>query len=122
MKVKRVVRSTLAAEAISLNDGCDSAVYLSKLVIPTLLPQDGLKLDITAFTDNKSTFDAINSTTSVHDKKLRLEISALREYKEQGEIDIQWVSGKDNFSDVFTKRGANSRPLISALMRFNQHF
>ena len=79
-KIKRVVRSTLAAEAIALNNACDNAMYLSNLV-KNLSGEKESKLPITAFTDSKSTLDAIHSSTSVSDKKLRLEIAVLREYQ-----------------------------------------
>ena len=76
-KIKRVVRSTLAAETIALNDACDNTVYLAKLI--TDLSAGKEKLPITAYTDSKSTYDAINSSTSISDKKLRLEIAVLRQ-------------------------------------------
>ena len=44
-KIKRVARSTIAAETLSLLEGCDVAVYINRLV-PELLFDDGEQLNI----------------------------------------------------------------------------
>ena len=36
-KIKRVVRSTIAAEALALSDACDSALYLTSLAAEQLM-------------------------------------------------------------------------------------
>ena len=114
-KLKQIVRSTLAAEAIALNDACGDALYIKRMVSEMFI--DALQKDIplSAFTDNKSTFDAIHSSTSVADKKLRLEVALLQEYAERKEVDIHLVKGKENLSDVLTKRGAPARDLLSTI-------
>ena len=72
-------------------------------------------LPITAFTDSKSTLDAINSSTSVSDKKLRLEVAVLRQYQDKREIEVKKIKGSSNLSDVLTKRGASSKSLLSTI-------
>ena len=116
-RIKRVVRSTLAAEAISLNNACDDSVYLGRIIMSLCATAPMKSIPIVAYCDNQSTIDSINSTTPVSDKKLRLEIAALREYQETKEIDIRKVDGKQNISDVLTKRGASSKSLLSVLTR-----
>ena len=116
-RIKRVVRSTLAAKAIALNNACEDAIYLGKMI--SMLSMDNPTIPIVAFTDNKSTLDTINSSTSVSDKKLRLEIALLRETQERKEVEIMKVPGKDNISDVLTKRGASSKSLLLAITRGN---
>ena len=59
-KIKRVVRSTIAAETLSLSEGCDIAMYINKLV-SELLFHDGKELNIIAYTDNQSLYDAANN-------------------------------------------------------------
>ena len=73
------------------------------------------KLPITAFTDSKSTLDAIHSSTSVSDKKLRLEIAVLREYQEKHQIEVKKIRGTSNLSDVLTKRGASSKSVLATI-------
>jgi hypothetical protein len=116
-RIKRVVRSTLAAEAVSLNNACDDSVYLGRIIMSLCATAPMKSIPIVAYCDNQSTIDSINSTTPVSDKKLRLEIAALREYQETKEIDIRKVDGKQNISDVLTKRGASSKSLLSVLTR-----
>ena len=36
-KIKRVVRSTIAAEMLALSDGCDVAIYINRLVSLVIL-------------------------------------------------------------------------------------
>ena len=66
-KIKRVVHSTLAVETLALNDGCDSAFYMSKLICNIMSSGNSL-LRIIAVTDNQSATDAIHSTSLVSDK------------------------------------------------------
>ena len=72
-RAKQVVRSTRAAETLSLNDGTDSAFYLSKL-LHSVLPAEDRNPKTVAITDNKSVVAAICSTSSVSDHRLRVEI------------------------------------------------
>ena len=113
-RAKRVVRSTLAAETLSLNDGTDSAFYLSKL-LRSVLPAEDQYPKIVAITDNKSAVAAICSTSSVSDRRLRVEISALREYQEESRVSFQHVKGTQQLADVFTKRGASDTLLLQVL-------
>ena len=74
-KIKRVVRSTIAAEAMSLQEGADEAVYVRGVILELL----GLPLPVKVYTDNRSVVEAIQSTKMVADKRLRLNISAIRQ-------------------------------------------
>ena len=114
-KIRRVVRSTLAAEAIALNDACGNALYLKRMVSEVFIEAPRKDIPLFALTDNKSTFDAIHSSTAVSDKNLRLEIALLQQYVERKEVDISFVKGKENLSDVLTKRGASARNLMSSI-------
>ena len=46
---------------------------------------------ITTYTDNKSLHDSTNTTNQVADRRLRVEISAIREMKDKDEISINWI-------------------------------
>ena len=109
------MRSTLAAEAIALNDACGNALYLKRMVSEVFIEAPRKDIPLFALTDNKSTFDAIHSSTAVSDKNLRLEIALLQQYVERKEVDISFVKGKENLSDVLTKRGASARNLMSSI-------
>ena len=66
-------------------------------------------------TDNKSGYDAINSTTAVEEKRLRVDIAAIRECVRNKEISVQWVPKEDQLADVLTKQGADSTKLVKVL-------
>eukprot|EP00795_Rhopilema_esculentum_P002321 gene2321-biopygen11363 len=74
-KIKRVVKSTLAAEMLSLADALDHAIYLQQ-VISELTSFDDIPID--AFVDNKSVVEAVYSTKSVEDKRLRIDVGDIR--------------------------------------------
>ena len=77
--------------------------------------EDGI-LPITAITDNKSLYDAVHSTKSMEDKRLRVDVSVLRDMLHRKEIsDIVWTEANNQLADSFTKLGASSAKLVSFL-------
>ena len=66
-------------------------------------------------TDNKSLSEALYSTKAVEEKRLRVEIAALRESVERKEIKVEWIRTRDQIADVFTKHGADNRLLLDVL-------
>ena len=58
-KIKRVVRSTIAAETLPLSEGCDLAMCINKLV-SELLFHNGKQFNI-AYTDNRSLYYAAHT-------------------------------------------------------------
>ena len=108
------VCSTIAVEALSLIEGVEDAVYLKQLLLE-FFPQRS-KVVIDAFIDNKSVIEAVYSTKSVDDKRLRIDISALKEYVSSGEIHtIKWCPGSIQLANCMTKRGAKSDQLMNIL-------
>ena len=71
-KVKRVVRSAIAAET-SLSNGCDVAIYINRLV-SEILRVDGSQSDIIAKTDNQSLYDTVRSMKQTLEKRLIVDI------------------------------------------------
>ena len=111
-RIKRVVKSTLAAECLALHDAVDNAFYL-KNVVSELLKID---MEIHCFVDNNSLVDNVHSSTNVEDKRLVLDMNALKEMLEREELhSIRWVSGKRQISDVMTKSGASPLTLQQVL-------
>ena len=72
-------------------------------------------IEIVGITDCHSLFDAVNSTNAVSDKRLRIEMSMLREMQERGEMELTWTEKENQLADVLTKKGANSLKLLSVL-------
>ena len=116
-KIRRVVRSTLAAEALSLCEGLESAIH-ARDMIEELMNFKAKTIGIHGFVDNQSTVDAVKSTTVVDDKRLRREIGAIKQMLERGEINtIQWIPGSEQLADVLTKRGVNGLELLSVIQQ-----
>jgi len=112
-KVKRVVRSTLAAETLSFADGAESGIYVSNL-LKEFVPE--LKtLNIECITDSRSLFESAGTTTAVSDRRLRVEINAIREMIKNNEIVINWVKGEKQLSNVLTKAGASPFSLMDII-------
>ena len=120
-KIKRVVRSTLAAEALSLCDGLENAIFLRDVLAEVWNTPE--KIKILGVVDNMSVVDAISSTTSVADKRLRREISAIKEMLSGNEVtSIKWVPGKLQLADVLTKRGVNDASLLQVVQEGSYNF
>ncbi|CAC5357015.1 unnamed protein product [Mytilus coruscus] len=77
-KIERVVRSSIAAEALSLQDGLETALYFRK-IIGDICGVGERIITITAFIDDKSVTEALKSTKLVEDKRLRIDIAAICE-------------------------------------------
>ena len=113
-KIKRVVRSTIAAEALSLCEGIEDAIYLKHILLQ-LLP-NRTEVVINAFVDNRDVVDALYSTKSVDDKRLRIDISSLKEFISNGEVNsIKWCAGSMQLADGMTKKGAQVDSLMCIL-------
>ena len=69
----------------------------------------------TVFVDNKSLHDAVKSTGLITEKRLLIDMTALREMQENGEISIEWVSTQHQLADCLTKAGASKQKLIDVL-------
>ena len=110
-RIKRVVKSTLAAETLSLVEAAENAFLLAKF-IEEVLPHT-YRLKITCFTDSKGLYDAVNTTNTINDKRLRIEMAIVREMVENSEI--AWIKKEYQLADVFTKSGASSELLIEVL-------
>ena len=80
--VKRVVRSTLAAETCAAVDGLNAAFFLSQMIQEILmtLPK------ITAFTDNKPLYKNAYSTIMVDEHRLRVDMAYIKEMLMKGEL------------------------------------
>ena len=110
-RIKRVVRSTLSAETMAAVDALDTA-YLIKKILQEIVSHE---IPIEMYTDNKSLFDSIRTTNLVEDKRLRVDISSLRESYETKEVMFNWIDTKNQVADVLTKKGASKVGLFSLL-------
>ena len=111
-KVRRVVKSTLAAEALALLDVAEAGVYLATL----LTEITGLEPVVKCFVDNKSLVENLYSTKLIEDKLIRSHMSVLKNLLERQEVaSVTWVRAARQIADALTKRGASVDLLLSAI-------
>ena len=72
-------------------------------------------INIEAFTDNRSSYETLHTTKYILDKRLQVEIAALREMREKNELLISWIEKQHQLSDALTKRGASPQSLIETI-------
>ena len=67
------------------------------------------------YVDNKSLYDTANTTHVLADKRLMIDMSALRQMVESKELTMHWISTQWQLADVLTKKGASKQKLVAAL-------
>ena len=115
-KIRRVARSTIAAETLAMADGIDMTMFLSSLYSELMTGTlDSKLLTISCITDCKSLFEAVRSTKQVIEKRLRMELSSIKELIESGHINkVLWVDSEKQLANCLTKQGASSLTLIQS--------
>ena len=108
-KIDRVVKSTLAAEALALQEGINESVYLQQL-----FSEMGFELSYHAYSDSRSLVEALHSTKLVSDRRLRIDIGALKQSLQREVTAVHWCPGRYQLADVMTKRGADGAALLRA--------
>ena len=104
-KSRRIAKSTIEAEALSVGEAIEGLIYFNRLWEEVVGKR---KLKALVKTDSKTLMTAIKSSTGVSSKRLKIDIAAIRETIESGEIkEVQWVQGKHQIADVLTKSGVS---------------
>ena len=83
-KVKRIVRSILAAETVLVLSGIEEAIYLRELLTFGL----GVKVPIMVIVDNHCLMQSIQSMHLVDEKWLRIDMSAIKEFVECENVSV----------------------------------
>jgi hypothetical protein len=119
-KSKRVTRSVLAAEILALVYGWDNAFVIRH----TLEEMFGKKVPVDAFVDSRTTFDCVAKQSATLEKRLAIDISALRQSYTLGELNcIGWIPGADNPADGLTRSTIlkEDHPLIRLMISNKLH-
>ena len=116
-KIRRVVRSTLAAETLALAEGIDNGIFLCTLLAELMYGKsDPTTFPIECYTDCKSLYEALKSAKSVSEKRLRLDISSITELLETKQItSVSWCDTDKQLADSLTKKGASPKILRNTL-------
>ena len=112
--LKCIPSSSLAAESIALLDSIDAGIHIAQLFFEILK----VRFLITILTDDRSLYDPINSNKYVQHKRLRSDISAIKETLLKQEIhEIKCINSTQQLADVLTKPGANTSLLLNVLRK-----
>lgn len=114
-KIKRVVKSTLAAEALALVEGLDACYFVRSILQEMIQVKEENGIPIKCYTDNKSLSENIHSTKLISEKRLRLDLASIKESVNIGDIEVIWVRTSKQISDCLTKAGADFRNLVEVL-------
>ena len=74
-------------------------------------------INIEAFTNNRSLYETLHKTKPIINKRLQVEIAALREMCEKNELQFSWIEKQHQLSDILTKRGASPKSLIETIQK-----
>ena len=110
------MKSALTAETLALQV-IDLAFMIKCLLleISNLTMQNQI-LPIKCIIDSKSLYDVVYSSNNPTEKRLKVELCAIRESLEKGEIQsVKWVVSKDQLADCLTKQGASREKLYDDL-------
>lgn len=114
-KARRVVKSTIAAEAMALLDGIDESLYLKKVILQ-IMSLNQKDLPVIGIVDHKGLWEAVRSTKLVEDRRLRIEIASVKECLQRGEVmEVRLCSTTEMLADCLTKKGADGRKLLAVL-------
>ena len=110
--IRRVVRSTIAAETNAMIDGLDAA-YCAANILGELL---GCSIKIEALTDNESLYRNSYATTMTDERRLRVDIAIIKEMILREEVSaLKWIPAISQLADSLTKLGADSTKLLAVL-------
>ena len=114
-KIKRVVKSTLAAECLALQEASETAFYL-KTILAEILGVDVEQIKIECYTDNKSLKESLHSTRTLEEKRLILDEAILKDMIQKGEIHkVHWIESQLQIADPLTKGTASSQRMLEVL-------
>ncbi|KAL5011741.1 hypothetical protein ScPMuIL_010292 [Solemya velum] len=104
-------------ETLALADAIDTGLFLTTL--HSELTGGNTKattIPIVCLTDNHSLYEAVKSTKSVADKRLRIELSSIKELISKKKVKgIRWLSTKCMLADCLTKKRASPLELLKVV-------
>ena len=112
-KIRRVVKSTVAAEGLALIEGIEDALYM-EAILSELLSQGESRIPMEAFIDCKNLHDAIYSAESVGEKRLRIDVAAKMLARDEI-CQVHLVSSNNQLANCLTKKGASSKRLMEII-------
>ena len=114
-RIRRVVRSSLAAETLALSDVLDDAVYMMKLFLEIMF-NNYYKIPIEILIDNTSLYESLFLKKNVIEKCLRINVAFIKENIDSKMVSkVHLVSGRNKLANVLTKNGASPIKLLNII-------
>ena len=112
-KIKRGVKSTLAAECLALQEGSDAGFYI-KTMLTDILKVEANDVGIELL------HESLHSSKTLEEKRLILDEAIMKDMMQKREINkVQWIEKKYQIADPLTKGTASSEVLFDVLNRGN---
>lgn len=108
-RIRRTVRSALAAESLSCAESVEADVYWQRMIEELL----GRKVPLSNYIDSDSLCQNLSSKKAVADRLLRVDINVIIENINRHKLNIIWTDTKSNLSDILTKAGVCPRNLLA---------
>ena len=99
---------------------CQGVFYLKTLLQEITGQNSGFPFILK--TDSRNLYDAVHSTKTLEDRRLKIDICSLRQKLAKGEIQtIEWIRKDYQLADCLTKLEAPTSKLIEVLPTLRQH-
>lgn len=99
------MKSTLAAEALSLVEGLGVCYYVKSILQEIFNLETKQSIPFKCYTDNESLCQNIHSTKLISEKRLRLDLANVEQRVDQGDVFVTWIKTSCQISDCMTKIG-----------------
>lgn len=111
-KCRRVTRSVLGSEIYAFSHGMDFVLALSQDLGHIM----SRKIDTVMFTDSKSLFDTITKLSTISEKRMLIDVAAIRESYASGELtNVAHILSRHNIANPFTKNNADMTQLYDLM-------
>ena len=115
-QIKSIVKSTLAAGALALDESADACFYIRTLLCEISGKNGENIFPIIINTNNKNPHDTVHSTGTLEDKRVKLDIFSLHQKLARKETEqINWIRKDLQLADCLTKNEAPTTHLIKLL-------
>ena len=111
-RINRVVGNIMSAETLAAVNGLDAG-YLIASLLSELVHNNKEKVMVEMITDSNSFYESAHAIKSVKDRRLRIDLSIVKQYVINNEATITWVPSEHQLADVLTKDGIDRQKLIS---------
>ena len=111
-RIRRIVKNTMAAETLAMAEAIDAGYLISSL-LSEILYENQQKIPVEGITDNYSLYKSAQTSNTISDRRLRIDLAMIREAIDKGELMLKWVPTSNQLSDILTKQDVDPAPLLT---------